>query len=416
MGVVRYDVPVGDARFGKLYRCPNFPVEADVARQERLRKIGNLDGLADKTFEAFIYDSLQHTRSEQKSLELAFQSAVAFAQNPEGWLVLEGTYGCGKTHLAAAVANERLRHGDFVLFVTSPDLLDHLRGTYAPDSEVGYDETFDRVRNADVLVLDDLGVENPSQWAQEKLFQLLNYRYTQRLPTVITTNQDIDRLDARIRSRVLDVERTRRVVITAPDYRSLLQNETQQLQSSLTLYRELTFETFDVTNDLQPEERDNLRKAIQKAYAYAQDPAGMWLLLLGRSGTGKTHLAAAVANFREQLGDVVMFVTVTDLMDYLRDTYDKSSDTRFSQRLNQVKNVPLLVLDDLGADSSSSFVRERLVQILDYRYVTRKPTVMTTLKSPETLDERIRTRILDDRRCLAVELIGRPYSLRRLRR
>jgi DNA replication protein DnaC len=111
-----------------------------------------------------------------------------------------------------------------------------------------------------------------------------------------------------------------------------------------------------------------------------------------------------------------MFVTVTDLMDYLRDTYDKSSDTRFSQRLNQVKNVPLLVLDDLGADSSSSFVRERLVQILDYRYVTRKPTVMTTLKSPETLDERIRTRILDDRRCLAVELIGRPYSLRRLRR
>jgi hypothetical protein len=51
-----------------------------------------------------------------------------------------------------------------------------------------YDELFDKVREAGVLVLDDLGAENATAWATEKLFQIINYRYNYRMPTVITTN------------------------------------------------------------------------------------------------------------------------------------------------------------------------------------------------------------------------------------
>ncbi len=78
--------------------------------------------------------------AQQQSLKLAYDSAQIFAAEPKGWLLLEGTYGCGKTHLAAAIANQRLEQEEAVLFITTPDLLDHLRSAYGPSSETGYDQ------------------------------------------------------------------------------------------------------------------------------------------------------------------------------------------------------------------------------------------------------------------------------------
>ena len=75
--------------------------------------------------------------------------------------MLEGPYGCGKTHLAAAIGNQRLAHGDMVLFITTPDLLDHLRSTYGPSSEIGYDEMFDRIRGAHLLISRRSGGRKP---------------------------------------------------------------------------------------------------------------------------------------------------------------------------------------------------------------------------------------------------------------
>jgi len=64
-----------------------------------------------------------------------------------------------------------------VFFAVVPDLLDYLRASFAPGNESPYDETFDRVRNIDLLVLDDLGAQKASDWAQEKLYQVVNYRH-----------------------------------------------------------------------------------------------------------------------------------------------------------------------------------------------------------------------------------------------
>jgi DNA replication protein DnaC len=148
-----------------------------------------------------------------RSLNQAHREAWNFAEDPHGWLVLAGVVGCGKTHLAAAIKNERDERGGQTLFKTVPDLLDYLRATYAPDSNVTYDRGFDAIRNAEVLLLDDYGAHSSTPWAEEKLFQLLNYRFNARLPTVITTNQPLDRSVApsgapsqeqRILSRLLD--------------------------------------------------------------------------------------------------------------------------------------------------------------------------------------------------------------------
>src|SRR5512145_1713061 len=78
LGVVRYDVPVDDPRFGKLFRCPNNPVEKDTQRQDRLRRLSNLDAYADKTFDNFVIDPSLLTASEAQSLHMALRMAESF--------------------------------------------------------------------------------------------------------------------------------------------------------------------------------------------------------------------------------------------------------------------------------------------------------------------------------------------------
>ncbi len=98
-------------------------------------------------------------------------------------MLVHGPSGAGKTHVAAAIANRCIERGQPALFVVVPDLLDHLRASYSPNSELGYDALIEQVRNAPVLILDDLGTQSSTAWAQEKLFQVLNHRYNAQLPT-----------------------------------------------------------------------------------------------------------------------------------------------------------------------------------------------------------------------------------------
>lgn len=411
LGYVRYDLPVDHPQFGQLFRCPNSP--ADQERLKRLRTLGNLDAFADKTFVTFRTDLPMLTPTQAQSLQAALNAAQAYAANPDGWLLLEGTYGCGKTHLAAAVGNARLQVEDIVLFITTPDLLDHLRNTYGADSELGYDEMFDRLRNAPMLILDDLGVENPSAWAQEKLFQLLNHRYSRMLPTVITTNADIDMLDPRVRSRLLDDTIIHRIRISAPDYRTPVQSQRDQL-SSLPFYSGMTFDNFDTRTALSPDDRQNLERVFAAARSYAQQPQG-WFVLLGNYGSGKTHLAAAIANVQQERGNLVVFITVPDLLDHLRTTFSPGSSVTFDRRFQTVRSVPLLVLDDLSTESATMWAKEKLFQLLNHRYVAGLPTVITSSSTIEKIDERIRTRLMDRRLCTIFGITVPSYTSRTYR-
>jgi DNA replication protein DnaC len=97
-------------------------------------------------------------------------------------------------------------------------LLDHLRATFNPNSNITYDREFEDIKTSPLLILDDLGTQTPSAWVKEKLYQLFNYRYVANLPTVITTSDRLDEIDARLRTRMLDKRLVTLQALTAPPF------------------------------------------------------------------------------------------------------------------------------------------------------------------------------------------------------
>jgi len=411
------DVPVGHEKFGKLEPCTCRANDIAAGARSRLFALSNLDRLSHLRFENFTPVGNKKakfmTLQEKERLQHAFDVCEEFARLKEGWLLLEGGYGCGKTHLAAAIANDAVTQGIPTLFITVPDLLDSLRFAYA-DPETTFEQRFEEIRNASLLIMDDFGTQNATGWAQEKLFQIINYRYINKLPTVITTNLMLDEIEGRIRSRLQDDEFVKHIRITAPDYRR--PEETSNPGISMLSWPEIvemTFESFEPRdNELGKEivttitvEKENgyrnrtkerivtrktvtqsdiksLHSAFNAAINFAKDPKG-WLVFLGESYCGKTHLAASIGHDRIILGGQALLVDVSSLLDYLRQTFSKDSDVSFSRRIHEIRTTPLLILDDIKESQAGSvWAEDKLYSVLNYRFNTHLPTVLTsTLRS-----------------------------------
>ena len=413
-GFVRRDLPPNDPMFGRALVCKCTKTKIDRQRQQRLIKLSNLGMLTRFTFKTFVFDDPKISGKRKLSLENAYQTCRRYAEQPEGWLILMGTHGAGKTHLAAAIANDCIAQGKVVLFIVVPDLLDHLRAAYAPRSQVAYDERFNQVRNVPLLILDNLGSQASTPWAEEKLFQLINHRYNAGLPTVITTAQSLDELDARIRSRLVDPILSQVLMIEGPDWDAYQVQSTSNNLSSLSLLKHSTFERFDQSGyNLSTDEQESLQQGYNASYQFAENPSG-WLVLTGDFGVGKTHLAAAIANMRESQGEEALFIVVPDLLDHLRSTYSPQSTTSYDERFEQIRRTPLLVLDDLGSQSATRWAQEKLFQLFNYRYMAQLPTVIT-LNSLNNIEPRLRERILEMvemGKGAFVELSAPPYRSR----
>lgn len=408
LGYLRDDVPVGHPNFGKLAPCTCRLEQMQRQRAQLLRSESNTETLAGKTFDTYLPEGVSPDPAIRATVRAAYERCKAFAQHPDQWLLLTGSYGCGKTHLAAAIANYCLANGQPVLFLNTPDLLDYLRAAFAPDSDTTYTERFDEIRTMRLLVLDDLGTESPTHWATEKLYQLLNYRYNARLPTVVTTNKDLRDIDQRVASRLSDQELVSLLEVKAPDFRAGKIGETSDI-STLLLHRAQTFDSFDNRSDLPSEARPTFLNAIRAAHEFAEQPQG-WLVLAGPYGSGKTHLAAAVANERSQSGKPVIFVTYQDLSDLFRGTNNRETDERNARLVHQVKTTEFLVLDDLpNLTGSPGYYREKFFQVFNYRFDAQLPTVLTTAAEEKELDPRLKSRLFYSEVCQVHVLKATPY-------
>ena len=404
-----FDAPVGHPDFGRMRPCECIADAIDGDRSDRLRRYSNLGPLSRMTFQSANPRGRADDPESQRLFSAAYQAALAYADNPAGWLALTGPNGSGKTHLAAAIANRCIEQGRPVFFVHVPDLLDDLRSTYSPASPMSYSELFEQVNEASLLILDGLGTQSPTPWSQEKLQQIFNRRANAELPTIVTTAADIAEIDPYISSRILN----RDLCVVLEVRGRNLEPRRRLGRIPPEMIERMTFETFDTRgNAATAEQRRSLEAASAMSKAWASDPSG-WLTLFGETGSGKTHLAVAIAAERLARGYPIFFAFVPELMDYLRSTFQPDIGAAYDRVFDEVCNAPLLILDDLGSEYRSEWVYEKLYQIIVNRHNLRLPTVITTSMNVPGTAGPVVSRIQDPASGLLIRMEAPDYRVKR---
>ncbi|MFC1873930.1 ATP-binding protein [Chloroflexota bacterium] len=398
-------LPSGKPDYSHVVSCSCALQDSDETRQERMQRYSNLGSLTRFTFDNLLPRGKSQNPTVQEEFHRAYEAARAFATEPVGWLALAGPSGCGKTSLAAAIASYCIVHNRPAFYITAPDLLDRLRATFSPQSEMPYDEFFEQIRNTPLFILDDLGVQSGTPWAKEKLDQLLSHRFSNQLPTVIVSIVPVEDLEERIRTRLLTADLCQAFTIGGESSVRLTSDWTHEFE----LQKIMTFENFDEKRvNLPLEQRENLRKAFDSARDFAQSPEG-WLVFQGDNGCGKTHLAAAVVNYRYQHKKPALFVVVPEFLDHLRYAFSPESKISYDQLFDSVKDASLLVLDDFGKQATTAWAQDKLYQVINYRYNKKLPTVVTTNCSTDELDTPIASRFVDPKISLIFNITAPHY-------
>ena len=167
--------------------------------RRRVRRIIGDSGM-NARFLRRTFDTFQPTRDNQKACRVCKTYADTFREklpknNPEpgrNGLFITGPKGTGKTHLAAAIANQLMQQGTAVICMTMIDLLDRIKQTYEQSRQYGGETSEGNVlstyKTVPLLVIDDMGKEPATEWAVSKIYAIINARYEAYMPTIITTN------------------------------------------------------------------------------------------------------------------------------------------------------------------------------------------------------------------------------------
>jgi len=202
--------------FGKLVQdCKKAAV---LMSQRRFKRILANSGVGDR-FKNRTFSTFEPSKETEMAFNACMNFCDTFKPSSKG-LFLMGSYGCGKTHLAASIIHKMAEKGVPGLFVVVPDLLYKIRAGFGKEENES-EQVIEAAKTAKILALDDLGAEKATEWVIEQLFLIVNYRYEHLLPTIVTTNCQGKELENHIGRRMLSriAEMTVPIVIKAADYR-----------------------------------------------------------------------------------------------------------------------------------------------------------------------------------------------------
>lgn len=184
--------------------------ECDCMRIRRciweMEKSGLKNIIREKTFEAFTA-----TEPWQKAIKAG---TAAYAENPAGWLLLSGQSGSGKTHLCTSVCRQRLLAGDEVRYMPWREKISEIKGMSLDNDRRA--EILNGYKKAQILYIDDLyktgkaldGSSNPTGADVGLAFEIINHRYINQLPTIISTEktpQELVEIDEATGSRIIEM-------------------------------------------------------------------------------------------------------------------------------------------------------------------------------------------------------------------
>lgn len=156
-------------------------------------------------------------------------------------------------------------------------------------------------------------------------------------------------------------------------------------------FRRRSFDNYEAVTDKQ-------RSALRRARAYSGrvcDGGYGGLILSGSPGTGKTHLACAIGMAFESTGRSVLFMSVAELIRHLRKSYRKDSEQDLQKAINALRDIDLLILDEVGVQTGSDDELLLLNDVINARYNWMKPSVLISNLSVPKLDPVLGARIID---------------------
>ena len=184
----------------KIWKQYDEFIEKEKFKEFNLKQIAKLfqnNNLGKRQLNS-TFENYKITNKNKKAYENAkkYANKLINGETDKG-LFITGTYGVGKTYLASCIANETIKNKNTVVFGTLIQLLDYIKDTYK-DSDMSDKEYLNLYSSVDLLIIDDLGKEKPTEWVLEKLFLIVNNRYNNYLPIVITTNYNRNQLRERL--------------------------------------------------------------------------------------------------------------------------------------------------------------------------------------------------------------------------
>ncbi len=162
----------------------------------------------------------------------------------------------------------------------------------------------------------------------------------------------------------------------------------------------------------------NVYPAVKTAYDICKEMAGKprelkWIGLLGGNGNGKTHLAISVCRAWISSGVPAKYTLVSLLLDELREGFKTDEAERsYGSRFRYYCNIPLLLLDDYGWESSTPWVQEKLNTLVDYRLMNNLSLIVTSNKTLDEISPSIRSRLMRHPKCSIIAILADDYSLR----